>query len=44
MTSSADFDDPLHEVAEARLRLTEQRYTAGRRAPSWSSSATPGTR
>jgi Fur family transcriptional regulator, ferric uptake regulator len=32
MRSSADFEDPLHEVAEARLRLIEQRYTAGRRA------------
>jgi Fur family ferric uptake transcriptional regulator len=32
VTSSADFEDPLHEVAEARLRLIEQRYTAGRRA------------
>src|SRR3984885_5357339 len=30
--SSAEFEDPLHEVAEARLRLIEQRYTAGRRA------------
>jgi Fe2+ or Zn2+ uptake regulation protein len=30
--SSADFEGPLHEVAEARLRLIEQRYTAGRRA------------
>jgi Fur family ferric uptake transcriptional regulator len=30
--SSADFEGPLHQVAEARLRLIEQRYTAGRRA------------
>ena len=32
MTSSPDWEDPLHEVAEARLRLIEQRYTVGRRA------------
>jgi Fur family transcriptional regulator, ferric uptake regulator len=32
MTSPADFEDPLHEVAEARLRLIDQRYTSGRRA------------
>jgi Fur family transcriptional regulator, ferric uptake regulator len=32
MTSPADFEDPVHEVAEARLRLIDQRYTAGRRA------------
>lgn len=32
MTTSPDWEDPLHEVAEARLRLIEQRYTVGRRA------------